>query len=295
MKLAGKVAIVTGAASGIGRASAIAFAREGAKVLVVDRDEENGQATVATICDEGNTAFFLRADVSSEAEVSQAIEAVTARWGRIDVLFNNAGILLTKSIEEMTGDEWDRVMNVNVKAAFLAIKHVAPHMRRGGGGAILNTGSIASFTGQLSTPVYSASKGAIALLTKSLALDLGRDHIRVNCICPGITDTPMLREHLGHGAERGAYSRPPVPRSHRRHPQSGRRGTRGALPGLRRFHRHHGHLARSGWRPAGSGRVRRSTLKGHVLRVGPPAALCQRHLQRDADIGQLFRGHLHPQ
>jgi len=207
MKLNGRVAIVTGAASGIGRASAIEFAREGAKVLVVDTDEDNGQATVATICTQGNVAFFNKADVSSEAEVKRVIETVIERWGRIDILFNNAGVLLVKSIEDMTGAEWDRVMNVNVKATFLAIKHAAPHMRRGGGGAILNTGSIASFTGQLGTPVYSASKGAIALLTKSLALDLGRDHIRVNCICPGITDTPMLREHLGHGVEGEAHIR----------------------------------------------------------------------------------------
>jgi NAD(P)-dependent dehydrogenase (short-subunit alcohol dehydrogenase family) len=200
MKLHGRVAIVTGAASGIGRASAIAFAREGAKVLALDLDEFNGQATVATICAEGNKAFFTKVDVSCEAEVKRAIEIVIARWGRIDILFNNAGVVLAKSIEQMTGDEWDRVMSVNVKAAFLAIKYSAPHMRRGGGGAILNTGSIASLTGQMGTPVYSASKGAIALLTKSLALDFGRDRIRVNCICPGITDTPMLREHLGQGA-----------------------------------------------------------------------------------------------
>jgi 3-oxoacyl-[acyl-carrier protein] reductase len=92
-------------------------------------------------------------------------------------------------------------MSINVKATFLSTKHVVPHMRRNGGGVILNTGSIASFSGQVGTPAYSASKGAIALLTKSLALDLGRDKIRVNCICPGITDTPMLREHLGHGPE----------------------------------------------------------------------------------------------
>jgi len=201
MKLNGKVAIVTGAASGIGRASAIAFAREGAKVLVVDRDEGDGQATAAAIGAQGDTALFCRADVSNETEVKQAVATAIEAWGRIDILFNNAGVLLVKSIEEMTGDEWDRVMDVNVKGAFLAIKHAVPHMRLGGGGAILNTGSVGSFTGQLGTPVYSASKGAIALLTKSLALDLGRDHIRVNCICPGITDTPMLREHLGHGAE----------------------------------------------------------------------------------------------
>jgi NAD(P)-dependent dehydrogenase (short-subunit alcohol dehydrogenase family) len=201
MKLEGRVAIVTGAASGIGRASAIAFAAQGAKVLAVDANEDSGQATVAAIGAQGNEAFFAGADVSNEADVKRAIDLAIARWGRIDILFNNAGIVLVKPVEEMTGDEWDRVMAVNVKGAFLAIKHAVPHMRRGGGGAILNTGSIASFTGQLSTPAYSASKGAIALFTKSLALDLGRDHIRVNCICPGITDTPMLREHLGHGAE----------------------------------------------------------------------------------------------
>jgi NAD(P)-dependent dehydrogenase (short-subunit alcohol dehydrogenase family) len=201
MKLEGRVAIVTGAASGIGRASAIAFAAQGAKVLVVDTNEKEGLETVAAICAQGNKAFFARADVSNETEVKRAIELAMERWGRIDVLFNNAGIVLVKSVEEMTADEWDRVMAVNVKGAFLAIKHAVPHMRRNGGGAILNTGSIMSFAGQLGTPAYSASKGAIALLTKSLALDLGRDHIRVNCICPGITDTPMLREHLGHGSE----------------------------------------------------------------------------------------------
>jgi NAD(P)-dependent dehydrogenase (short-subunit alcohol dehydrogenase family) len=201
MRLQGRVAIVTGAASGIGRASAIAFAREGARVVVVDIDELNGQATAAAICAQGHKAFFAKADVSEETEVKQVIEIAVARWGRIDILFNNAGVVLVKSLEEMTSEEWDRVMSVNVKAAFLAIKHTVPHMRKSGGGSILNTGSIASFTGQLGTPVYSASKGAIALLTKSLALDFGRDRIRVNCICPGITDTPMLREHLGHGAE----------------------------------------------------------------------------------------------
>jgi NAD(P)-dependent dehydrogenase (short-subunit alcohol dehydrogenase family) len=200
MKLQGKVAIVTGAASGIGRASAIAFAREGARVVAVDIDKPNGEETVAMIAGLGGEAFFAHADVANETDVKRFVQDPLALWGKIDILFNNAGIVLVKPLEEMTGDEWDRVMSINVKAAFLAIKYAAPHMRRGGGGVILNTGSIASFTGQLSTPVYSASKGAIALLTKSLALDYGRDRIRVNCICPGITDTPMLREHLGQGA-----------------------------------------------------------------------------------------------
>jgi NAD(P)-dependent dehydrogenase (short-subunit alcohol dehydrogenase family) len=201
MKLQGRVAIVTGAASGIGRASAIAFAREGARVVAVDIDKRNGEETAAMIAALGREAFFAHADVANEVDVKLFVQEALALWGRIDILFNNAGVVLVKPLEEMTGDEWDRVMSINVKSAFLAIKYAVPHMRRGGGGAILNTGSIASFTGQLGTPVYSASKGAIALLTKSLALDYGLDRIRVNCICPGITDTPMLREHLGHGSE----------------------------------------------------------------------------------------------
>jgi NAD(P)-dependent dehydrogenase (short-subunit alcohol dehydrogenase family) len=201
MRLQGKVAIVTGAASGIGRASAITFAREGAKVVVVDIDECNGEATVATIAAGGHDALFVRTDVAAEADIRRVVEKTIAHWGKIDILFNNAGVVLVKPLEEMTEDEWDRVMSINVKAAFFAIKHTVPHMRAAGGGVILNTGSIASFTGQLGTPVYSASKGAIALLTKSLALDFGRDGIRVNCICPGITDTPMLREHMGQGDE----------------------------------------------------------------------------------------------
>ena len=207
MKLKDRVAIVTGAASGIGRASAIAFAREGARVVVADTNERGGNETAAAIQAEGNHAFFAHVDVTREAQIAQMIGETADRWGQINVLFNNAGVVLVKPIELMSEEEWDRVMAVNLKAAFLAIKHVVPHMRRAGKGAILNTGSIASLSGQVGTPVYSASKGAIALLTKSLALDLGRDRIRVNCICPGITDTPMLREHMGHGSEGDARIR----------------------------------------------------------------------------------------
>jgi NAD(P)-dependent dehydrogenase (short-subunit alcohol dehydrogenase family) len=201
LKLNGKVAIVTGAASGIGRASAIAFAREGARVLVADRSQSGAEETARFISADGFETEAIEVDVSSEADVQRMVNKAVARWGRIDILFNNAGVLLVKPVEQMTEAEWDHVMAVNVKGAFFAVKHVVPHLRRTGGGTILNTGSIASLAGQVGTPAYSASKGAIALLTKSLALDLGRDRIRVNCICPGITDTPMLREHLGHGAE----------------------------------------------------------------------------------------------
>jgi cyclopentanol dehydrogenase len=139
----------------------------------VDTDESNGRATAETICAQGNEAFFIKADVSRELEVKAIIDLVIARWVRIDILFNNAGVLLVKSIEDMTSEQWDHVMSVNVKAAFLAIKYAVPHMRRGGGGAILNTGSIASFTGQLGTPVHSASKGAIACSLNRWRLTLG--------------------------------------------------------------------------------------------------------------------------
>jgi NAD(P)-dependent dehydrogenase (short-subunit alcohol dehydrogenase family) len=212
VKLREKVAIITGAASGIGQASAILFAREGAKVVAVDVDQHRGEETVEAIRAEGGTAFFDRTDVSSEDEVARMIGDTAARWGRIDVLFNNAGIVLVKPLEETTEAEWDRVMSINLKAVFLAIKHVVPHFRRNGGGAILNTGSIGSIVGQLKTPAYIASKGAIALLTKTLALDYGRDHIRVNCLCPGITDTPMLRQHLGTGPEGEANIRQRISR-----------------------------------------------------------------------------------
>ena len=200
MKLAGKVAVITGAASGIGKASACMFAREGARVMVVDIDTECGNKTVAQIRQQGGDAIFEQANVSSEAEVKRFIDRTEERWNRLDILFNNAGIVLVKTLEETTEAEWDRLMGINLKAVFFAIKHAVPHMRRNGSGVILNTGSIGSMTGQLGTPAYIASKGAVALITKSLALDYGRDNIRVNCLCPGITDTPMLREHMGHGA-----------------------------------------------------------------------------------------------
>ena len=134
MKLRAKIAIVTGAASGIGQASALAFAREGANLVVVDVDKRGGEETRETIRARGGEAFFDRMDVTSEAEVSRMVGETVARWGRIDILFNNAGIVLVKPLEETTEAEWDRVLSINLKAAFLTIKHVAPHMRRGSEG-----------------------------------------------------------------------------------------------------------------------------------------------------------------
>lgn len=196
MRLKGKVGIVTGAAGGIGRASAILFAKEGAKVTAVDVKKEALAETISLIEKEGGEAWPSLTDVAREEQVKAAVAETVAKWGRVDILFNNAGMVQVKFLEDTTEEEWDRLMAVNLKSIFLAVKHTVPLMRKQGGGVILSTGSIGSFGGQFKTPAYIASKGAVMLLTKSLAMDYGGDNIRVNCICPGITYTPMLREHL---------------------------------------------------------------------------------------------------
>ncbi len=207
MRLRGKVAVVTGAGGGIGRASAILFAKEGAKVTVVDIKCDLGEETVGLIQDAGGKAYHACADVTRESEVKGMLDETVARWGRLDILFNNAGIVMVKFLEEMSEAEWDRLMNVNVKSVYLAVKHAVEHMRRQGGGVILNTASIGSFVGQFKTPAYIASKGAVMLLTKSLALDYAADNIRVNCVCPGVVDTPMVRKHLEASGDPAARAR----------------------------------------------------------------------------------------
>jgi len=207
MKLEGKVAVVTGAARGIGRASAVLFAKEGAKVTVADIRAELGQETVRLIQSAAGESHFVPTDVASEDQVKRMVEQTISRWGRIDILFNNAGITLVKFLEETSESEWDHLMSVNLKSIFFGVKYSAEYMRQQGGGVILNTGSVSSFVGQLRTPAYVASKGAVMLLTKSLAVDYGADNIRVNCICPGITDTPMLREHIESAGDPAAVIR----------------------------------------------------------------------------------------
>lgn len=205
-KLAGKAAIITGAAQGIGLGIARVFAAEGAAVALADQSEA-GEAEAAALRAAGAEAIFVRADVTREAEVRQLVAAAAAHFERLDCVVNNAGIVAVRTVEESSVEEWDQVMAVNVRAIFLTAKYALPHMRRAGGGSILNVASVSSFIAQQGTPAYCASKGAVLMLTKALALDYGRERVRVNCICPGITDTPMLRYHVRHAPDPEAHLR----------------------------------------------------------------------------------------
>lgn len=195
-RLAGRVAWVSGATSGIGEAAARLLASEGAKVVVVGRREPLARKIADEINRAGGEAVAMKADVSSEAAVKKSIQQTVAHFGELDILVNNAGIVDVKPLHNYTAAQWDRVMDVNVKSMFFAFKHALPHMRKQNRSWVVNVGSISSFVGQAGTPVYTTSKHAIVGLTKSIALDYAADGVRCNCICPGITDTPMLREHL---------------------------------------------------------------------------------------------------
>jgi NAD(P)-dependent dehydrogenase (short-subunit alcohol dehydrogenase family) len=189
-----KRALITGGASGIGRATVLLFAREGAAVSVVDLDEAGGQAIVHKIVNEGGQAIFVPCDVSQAADCQRAVQQTVEEFGGLDILFNNAGIIRRASVLEISEEEWDRVMAVNVKSVFLLSKYAIPVMAQAGGGVIINTASGWGLVGGRKAAAYCASKGAVVLLTKAMALDHGEQNIRVNCICPGDTDTPMLRD-----------------------------------------------------------------------------------------------------
>lgn len=205
MQLADRVAIITGGASGIGRATALLFAREGAAVMIADLNAQTGQAVVSEIEKAGGRAFFESADVTSAVDCRRVVERTLQEFGKIDVLFNNAGIIRRATVLDLSEEDWDRVMAVNVKSVFLLSREVIPHMQKAGGGSIINTASGWGLTGGAKAAVYCASKGAVVLLTKAMAVDHGPQNIRVNCICPGDTDTGMLRseaQQLGEAAGR---------------------------------------------------------------------------------------------
>lgn len=194
LNLEGKVAVISGAASGIGLAAAERLAQFGAAVALLDVNVAAGLEAAERINEEGGNAFFVECDVRSARECSKAAEAVYGRFGRIDILFNNAGVTRRKTVVELEEAEWDAVIDVSLKGAYLLSKYIIPFMAAGGGGSIINTGSGWGLKGGDKAAAYCAAKGGIVNLTRAMAIDHGKDNIRVNSICPGDTDTPLLRD-----------------------------------------------------------------------------------------------------
>jgi NAD(P)-dependent dehydrogenase (short-subunit alcohol dehydrogenase family) len=193
LALEGRVAIITGAASGIGRASALLFAREGAAVVAVDLQREAGEELAREIGEAGGRCVFHYGDVTRAENCEAAVRRTVEEFGALHVLFNNAGIIRRASVSDLSEEGWDRVMAVNVKSAFLMSRFAIPAMVRTGGGAIVNSASGWGLVGGPRAVAYCASKGAVVLLTKAMAIDHGSQNIRVNCVCPGDTETPMLK------------------------------------------------------------------------------------------------------
>ena len=194
MRLHGKVALITGAARGMGAVEAGLFAREGASVGIADILDQEGRRLEAEITEAGGQACYIPLDVTSEAAWASAVEAMVERYGKLDVLVNNAGIFQLATAEGTTVEGWDRVLDVNAKGVFLGIKVAVPAMRKAGGGSIVNISSVAGLIGGTRSTAYNASKGAVRLLTKSTALQHAADGIRANSVHPGLVDTAMMLE-----------------------------------------------------------------------------------------------------
>jgi NAD(P)-dependent dehydrogenase (short-subunit alcohol dehydrogenase family) len=193
MRFGGKVAIVTGSGRGIGRATAEQFAAEGAAVVIAEVDERCGEATVEAIRQAGGEATFVRTDVSNSEQVGRMVETALDVYGQIDILFNCAGVLLRASLTDTEEEDWDRVMAVNLKGVYLCSKHVLPHMISRGRGTIINASSVVGLHGAFAEQAaYCASKAGVTMLTKAMTLDYARHGIRVNCVCPGPTETEMM-------------------------------------------------------------------------------------------------------
>jgi NAD(P)-dependent dehydrogenase (short-subunit alcohol dehydrogenase family) len=201
MQLQQKTAIITGAAGGIGSAAALLFAREGAALSLVDLNQEAGEKLARQIDDAGGRAIFERADVTQSKDCQRVRERTLGELGRVHILFNNAGIIRRASVVELVERDWDAVMAVNVKSVFLMCRELIPAMASTGGGSIINTASGWGLAGGARAAAYCASKGAVVLMTKAMAIDHGAQKIRVNCICPGDTDTAMLRHEAGQLGE----------------------------------------------------------------------------------------------
>ena len=200
MWLEGKVALITGGTSGIGSATAERFAGEGAAVAITGRNSERGEQVVQTIVASGGDALFIRSDVRFAEDCRQAVDKTLERFGKIDVLFNNAGVLHPRTVPECTEEEWDETIDSSLKGAFLMSKYVIPSMIQNGGGSIIHTSSGWGILGGDRAAAYCAAKGGLIVMAKAMAIDHGPDGIRVNCVCPGDVMTPMLPDEA---AKRG--------------------------------------------------------------------------------------------
>jgi NAD(P)-dependent dehydrogenase (short-subunit alcohol dehydrogenase family) len=192
MRLKDKVALITGGTSGIGEATALLFSKEGAKVAITGRNQERGAAVVQQIKQQGRDALFIKADVSLAADCRHAVDETVRAFGRLDILFNNAGVFYPQTAIECSEKEWDEQIDVNLKGTFLMSKFALPSMIAQGHGVIINNSSGWGVVGGDHAVAYCASKGGVVLMTKAMAIDHGRQGIRVNCICPGDVETPML-------------------------------------------------------------------------------------------------------
>jgi NAD(P)-dependent dehydrogenase (short-subunit alcohol dehydrogenase family) len=195
-RLAGKVAWISGATSGIGLATAERMAREGAAVAVVDINGDRCGEVAEQLNRTGHRALAVHCDVADETQVASSIAMTARHFGGLHIVVNNAGIVDVLQLHESTTEQWDRLMAVNVRSIFLSLKHALPHFKQNDRSYVVNVGSVSSFIGQAGTPAYTTSKHAVLGLTRSIALDYAVDGIRCNCVCPGITDTPLLRKHL---------------------------------------------------------------------------------------------------
>ena len=201
-RLNGKVAVITGAASGMGRATAIRFAGEGAAVVIADLNREGGDGAVRDCKENGGNAVFQLADVSSEEDVKGAVDRAVKEFGRIDIIYNNAGLGgAVGPIEKTSAANWDRSFSILLRAVFLGIKHAGPEMRKTGGGSIISTASVAGLRGLAGLHAYCAAKAGVISLTRSASIELAKDKIRVNCICPGLIATPLTYNRIPGGEQ----------------------------------------------------------------------------------------------
>ncbi len=201
MLLQGKVAVITGSTAGIGKAGAIAFAREGARVVVSGRNRQRGEEVVGIIREQGNEASFVPADMLVVADIGRLVKKAVSTYGRLDIFWHNAGIVGPDNIEDITEEIYDNMMTVNLKAAVFGAKFAVPEIRKAGGGSILFTGSVVGLKQSGFSMSYSLAKTGLIMLTKKLAVDLAKDNIRVNCLCPARVQTPTRRAIAGQRAQ----------------------------------------------------------------------------------------------